>query len=102
MEFSPENTSFYFIYRYELNRQAFRTAVDAAYEKLHGGLCHDDLVSFSKCIFDRFSIIRKRISLRYQRIFIDEYQDTMADVLNIFYDAVANTNSQLYLFSDRM
>lgn len=35
MEFSPENTSFYFIYRYELNRQAFRTAVDAAYEKLH-------------------------------------------------------------------
>lgn len=35
MEFSPENTSFYFIYRYEINRQAFRKAVDAAYEKLH-------------------------------------------------------------------
>jgi len=26
----------------------------------------------------------------------------MADVLNIFYEALANTNSQLYLFGDRM
>lgn len=68
----------------------------------YGGLCHDDLVSFSKYIFDRFPVIRRRISLRYQHIFIDEYQDTMADVLNIFYDAVAETHSQLYLFGDRM
>jgi DNA helicase-2/ATP-dependent DNA helicase PcrA len=59
-------------------------------------------VSFSKYIFDCFPVIRTRISLRYQHIFIDEYQDTMADVLNIFYDAVAETNSQLYLFGDRM
>ncbi len=68
----------------------------------YGGLCHDDLVSFSKYVFDHFPVIRRRISLRYQHIFIDEYQDTMADVLNIFYDAVAETNSQLYLFGDRM
>lgn len=68
----------------------------------YGGLSHDDLVSFSKYVFDRFPVIRRRISLRYQHIFIDEYQDTMADVLNIFYDAVAETNSQLYLFGDRM
>lgn len=34
MEFSPQNTSFYFIYQYSLNNQAFRKAVDAAYEKL--------------------------------------------------------------------
>lgn len=76
---------------------------ESAFNSLYyGGLCHDDLVSFSKCIFDRFPVIRKRISLRYQYIFIDEYQDTMADVLNIFYDAVAGTSSQLYLFGDRM
>lgn len=68
----------------------------------YGGLCHDDLVSFSKYIFDCFPVIRRRISLRYQYIFIDEYQDTMADVLNIFYDAVAGTASHLYLFGDRM
>ena len=34
MEFSPENTSFYFIYQYGINYQAFRNAVDAAYERL--------------------------------------------------------------------
>lgn len=34
MEFSPENTSFYFVYRYGINNQAFRKAVDAVYEKL--------------------------------------------------------------------
>ena len=68
----------------------------------YGGLCHDDLVSFSKCIFDRFPVIRRRISLHYQYIFIDEYQDTMSDVLNIFYAAVSETSSQLYLFGDRM
>src|SRR5699024_5538885 len=49
-----------------------------------------------------FPIIRKRISQRYQHIFIDEYQDATADVLNIFCDAVAGTSSQLYLFGDRM
>lgn len=76
---------------------------ESSYNSLYyGGLCHDDLVSFSKCIFDRFPVLKKRISLRYQHIFIDEYQDTMADVLNIFYDAVAGTNSRLYLFGDRM
>lgn len=34
MEFSPDNTSFYFIYQYGINLQAFRKAVDIAYEKL--------------------------------------------------------------------
>ena len=34
MEFSPENTSFYFVYRYGINNQDFRKAVDAVYEKL--------------------------------------------------------------------
>ncbi len=76
---------------------------ESAFNSLYyGGLCHDDLVSFSKYIFDHFPVIRRRISQRYQHIFIDEYQDTIADVLNIFYDAVAGTNSHLYLFGDRM
>lgn len=68
----------------------------------YGGLSHDDLISFSKCIFDRYPIIRKRISSKYQFVFIDEYQDTMADVLKIFYESIIHTNSKLYLFGDRM
>ena len=68
----------------------------------YGGLSHDDLISFSKCVLDRFPIIRKRISLKYQYIFIDEYQDTMADVLKLFYESVSSSNTRLYLFGDRM
>lgn len=34
MEFSPENTCFYFIYRYGVNNQTFRKVIDAEYEKL--------------------------------------------------------------------
>jgi DNA helicase II len=68
----------------------------------YGGLSHDDLISFSKCVLDRFPIIRKRISLKYQYIFIDEYQDTMADVLKLFYESVFSSNTRLYLFGDRM
>jgi len=68
----------------------------------YGGLSHDDLISFSKCIFDRFPVIRKRIAFKYQVIFIDEYQDTMAEVLKIFYESIATSDSQLYLFGDRM
>ena len=49
---------------------------ESAFNSLYyGGLCHDDLVCFSKCIFDRFPVIRRGISLHYQYIFIDEYQD---------------------------
>lgn len=35
-------------------------------------------------------------------IFIDEYQDTMSDVLKIFFESVHNTKTKLFLFGDRM
>ncbi|MCZ2203936.1 UvrD-helicase domain-containing protein [Bartonella sp. A05] len=68
----------------------------------NGGLSHDSLIRFSKVIIDKFPIIRKRIASKYQLIFIDEYQDTSADVLRLFYDCVQNSNTNLYLFGDRM
>lgn len=34
MELSPQNNSFYFIYKFEINKTSFRKTVDAAYEKL--------------------------------------------------------------------
>ena len=93
----------------ELNFEAVKRNIEAVsynespYNSLYyGGLSHDDLISFSKCVFDRYPVIQKRISLKYQIIFIDEYQDTMADVLRIFYDSIVDTNCQLYLFGDRM
>ena len=37
----------------------------------------------------------KRIKKNYKYIIIDEYQDTSADVLYIFYQSVVNTKSKL-------
>lgn len=68
----------------------------------YGGLGHNDLLTFSKLIVEKYPIIRKRISSRYRYIFIDEYQDTSAEVLKFFYDAVKGRNTYLYLFGDRM
>lgn len=68
----------------------------------YGGLSHDDLISFSELIFKRYPVIKKRIAAKYQHVFIDEYQDTMAGVLKIFYESVAGTNSKLFLFGDKM
>lgn len=68
----------------------------------YGGLSHDDLISFSKAVIDHYPVISKRISSKFQVIFIDEYQDTMSDVLKIFLKSVINTKTKLYLFGDRM
>lgn len=76
---------------------------ESSYSSLYyGGLSHDDLIRFSKYVFDKFPIIKKRISSKYQYIFIDEYQDTSADILNIFYESVIGTNTKLFLFGDKM
>ena len=68
----------------------------------NGGLSHQDLITFAKIIVDAFPVIQKRISAKYQVVFIDEYQDTSANVLDLFFDAVVDTNTKLYLFGDKM
>lgn len=68
----------------------------------YGGLGHDDLIMFAKAIFDRYPAICKKIVNKYSSIFIDEYQDTSGYVLKLFYDAVRNTEVELYLLGDRM
>lgn len=68
----------------------------------YGGLSHDDMLYFSREMFEKFPVLKKRLSHKYAYIFIDEYQDTSADVLYIFYQSVLNTNSELYLLGDKM
>lgn len=68
----------------------------------YGRLSHDDLISFAKLIFDKFPVIQKRLTQRYQTIFIDEYQDSSASVLKMFYDAVRGTSTRLYFLGDKM
>ena len=69
---------------------------------LRGSLSHDDLISFTRIAVDKFPVIKKKISDKYQLIFIDEYQDTSADVLHIFYTSILEKKSELYLLGDKM
>lgn len=68
----------------------------------YGGLGHDDLISFSSKIFLKYKMIQNRLSYKFQYVFIDEYQDTTADVLNIFYESLREKRTILYLFGDKM
>ncbi|MEK4367240.1 UvrD-helicase domain-containing protein [Paenibacillus sp. FSL R5-0473] len=68
----------------------------------YGGLSHDDLIKFTKIIFDTFPVVKKRLTQKFQLIFIDEYQDSSAAVLKIFYEAVYGTSTKLYFLGDKM
>ena len=46
----------------------------------YGMLSHDDLLSFTKKVVKKYPVILKKIRDKYQLVFIDEYQDTDADV----------------------
>ena len=75
------------------------TSFDSLYT---GALGHDSLISFSKLAVEKFPIIKRKISNKYQIIFIDEYQDAAADVLSIFYTSVFGRTNELYLVGDKM
>ncbi|MDD3049189.1 MAG: AAA family ATPase [Bacilli bacterium] len=68
----------------------------------YGGICHDDLISFSRVMVSKFSAIKRRLKNSYQYVFIDEYQDTATDVLNLFYYTLYESNTKLFLYGDRM
>jgi DNA helicase-2/ATP-dependent DNA helicase PcrA len=68
----------------------------------YGGLGHNDLLMFSKLVVEKYPVLRKKISSRYKFVFIDEYQDTSANILSFFYEAIKGSNTRLYLFGDRM
>lgn len=69
----------------------------------YGRLSHDDLLMFAFVLAEKYPIILKKIYGKYNYIIIDEYQDTSAYVLKLFYAAVkGRTNVSLYLFGDRM
>lgn len=61
----------------------------------YGGLSHDDLISFSSKIILKYKVIQNRLSYKFQYVFIDEYQDTTADVLNIFYESLNEKKNNL-------
>lgn len=76
---------------------------EAPYNSLYrGALSHDDLITFTRAVVDKFPVVKRKIADKYQLIFIDEYQDTSADVLHIFYECMKNGNGKMYLLGDKM
>ncbi|MFD3157661.1 UvrD-helicase domain-containing protein [Haloimpatiens sp. FM7330] len=68
----------------------------------YGGLSHDDLLSFTYKVLERYPKLYGKINKRFKVIIIDEYQDTSSEVFNIFFNAVKNTEIKLYLYGDKM
>lgn len=67
-----------------------------------GGLSHDDLLSFVALCARRFPSIYRRVNAKYRRVIIDEYQDTDANVLEFFIEALRDSGADLFLYGDRM
>ena len=69
---------------------------------LNGGLSHDDLLNFSFKLIDRFSKIGFKLREMYDYIFIDEVQDTNADILRFFYNSAKDSSTNVYFLGDKM
>lgn len=68
----------------------------------YGGLSHDDLLSFTYKVLEKYPKLYEKINRRFKIIIIDEYQDTSPEVFNIFFNAVKDTEVKLYLYGDKM
>ncbi|HFI0265705.1 TPA: UvrD-helicase domain-containing protein, partial [Streptococcus suis] len=69
---------------------------------LTGGLSHDDLLNFSFKLIERFPKIGFKLREMYSYIFIDEVQDTSADILRFFYNSTKNSSTKVYFLGDKM
>lgn len=50
-----------------------------------GVVSHDEVIQLSKYLFDKHHLLSKIISDKFDYIFVDEYQDTSIDVINILF-----------------
>lgn len=69
---------------------------------LDGGLSHDDLLNFSFKLIERFPKIGFKLREMYNYIFIDEVQDTSADILRFFYNSAKGSSTKVYFLGDKM
>lgn len=76
------------------------------YKKLEEGIfSHTDLLKIANLMFKKFPLICDILKDRYSFIFIDEYQDSEPQVLEIFLDFLGSNNAKtnvIGLFGDSM
>lgn len=70
--------------------------------RLYGTLGHDELLEFFVILVKKFRCLRERIGTKYQRIIIDEYQDTNPDVLDVLACIADEFRVPLFIYGDRM
>lgn len=71
----------------------------------HGVISHDDLLKVASYMFATYPLLSKLLCNKYDYIFIDEYQDTQAQVIKIFLDyikAYAKNTLCIGFFGDKM
>lgn len=93
----------------EVSEETIKSNLDEIYYNerenssvLNGGLSHDDLLNFSFKLIDRFSKIGFKLREMYDYIFIDEVQDTNADILRFFYNSAKDSSTNVYFLGDKM
>jgi len=66
-------------------------------------ISHDEIIELSQKIFLRYPVIKKLITDKYPVIFVDEYQDTFLDVVNILLNELHPMGKVLFgFFGDKM
>lgn len=63
---------------------------------------HDSLLKVSALLFERYSLLSRIVQDKYDFIFIDEYQDTNKQIVDIFLKKMASNNTTIGLFGDSM
>jgi DNA helicase-2/ATP-dependent DNA helicase PcrA len=80
----------------EYNETRFNDFRDLTYS-------HDGLLDISYLLFKKYKVIGKILQDKYDYIFIDEYQDTNPNVIEIFLELLPQSNKTLIgLFGDSM
>lgn len=54
----------------------------------YGEISHDEVIKISKVMFERYSKLCKIVCSKYPYIFVDEYQDTSPEVINILLNSL--------------
>lgn len=89
--------------------QALKTVREIAYSDrganfLEGRIFHDDLIELAHVIFRTYPMMSKLVAARYPFIFVDEYQDTHPNVVEILMNHVAKAAKPpvIGFFGDKM
>lgn len=89
--------------------QAMKTVREITYSDrganfLEGRIFHDDLIELAHVIFRTYPMMSKLIAARYPFIFVDEYQDTHPNVVEILMSHIAKAEMPpvIGFFGDKM